>query len=427
MPVVGDIQTMPLVELLQWVASNRKSGLLELERNTIRKQISFQDGRVAGCFDDDPSMRLGQFLISRGLISDKNLAFAMRRQRASGKRMPEILVGMHLLTDEEITEQVKAKALETIYGVFEWSDAIFRFEQNNAIDCYEIAVDLSIERILLEGATREDELQRIRETFKSSGIVLRRTDRPVQTCNDALLAQVLQLIDGEHSLAEILARAHASEYHVLKLLFDRVQARQIEIASEREVDPHAATLLDVRTDSVPVALPSPEEFAGDASPAGDETQDTEKTIAPADMHVLLDISASKLESGDDEGAMEILEACYRSRPHDESLRQQMARTQALCLEKLASGPLRPDRIPQRTLLAKTPGAGLLPDQTTLLGMIDGERAIQSLLWIAPLREFQVFRALRQLLKQGLIRVVDAEDSQPSEELAFAVCEDSFMD
>ena len=443
MSVVGDIQTMPLVELLQWVASNKKTGLLELERNTIRKQISFQQGRVVGCFDDDPSMRLGQFLISRGLITDRNLRFAMRRQRATDSRIPEILVDMHLLTDEQITEQVKIKALETIYGVFEWSDAIFRFEQDSSIDCYEIAVDLSVERILLEGATREDDLKRIRGTFTSSGIVLRRTDRPVRPgADDALTLQVLDLVDGKHSLAEILTRAHASEYHVLKLLFDLMQTRNIEIVAEREVEPHAATLLDVRTDTAPIGLPSPEEFAvpldseaddtdldfdlqAEAPPAGNEIQDPEQPITPAELHVLLEISASKLESGDDEGAMDILDACYRARPHDESLRQQIAKTQAACLAKIARGPLKSDRIPQRTLLAKDHRAELQPEQTTVLGMIDGKQTIESLVWVAPLRELQVLRALRQLLDLGLIRVVDAEDSQFSDDLDFAICEDSF--
>jgi hypothetical protein len=48
-----------------------------------------------------------------------------------------------------------------------------------------------------------------------------------------------------------------------------------------------------------------------------------------------------------------------------------------------------------------------------------------LVWVAPLRELQVLRALRQLLDLGLIRVVDAEDSQFSDDLDFAICEDSF--
>jgi len=455
MPVTGDIQTMPLVELLQWVASNKKTGLLELERNKIRKQISFEQGRVVGCFDDDPSMRLGQFLISLGKITDQTLQSALLKQRTDGGRIPEILIEMDVLTKDEIAEQVKNKALETIYGVFEWSDAIFRFEQNSAIDRYEIAVDLSVEGILLEGATREDELGRIRGTFSSSGVVLRRTDEPIpdDADNGPLMTQLLELVDGERSLAEILTRAHASEFHVLKLLFDLKQTQIIEIAAEREVDAGAATLLDMRTDATPVPLPSLADFSvqpdpseddtqlnidrldaafatsdtTSASPAGDETQDSTDPSVSADLHTLLEISAAKMESGDSEGALDVLDACYKSRPHDESLRQQMERTEAACLEEYARGPLQTDRVPQRIEPEEEHGTGLQPDQMTLLGMIDDERSIQSLLWVAPLREIQVFRALQQLLDLELIRVVDGPTDSSAADHAEEGLEEAIYD
>ena len=53
---------------------------------------------------------------------------------------------------------------------------------------------------------------------------------------------------------------------------------------------------------------------------------------------------------------------------------------------------------------------LSPDQTTVLGIVDGNLTIQSLVWVAPLREIQVLRALGQLFKMGLIRIDDVDDA-----------------
>ena len=438
MPIHGDTRTMPLVELLQWIASNEKTGVLRLERNKIHKQISFQQGRVAGCFDGDPSTRIGQFLISHGKITERTLQFALRHQKTTGDRMSDILIEMGVVTEEEISALIASKAREAIYGMFEWDEAIFNFELDSAIDRYEIAVDLSIEETLTEGATRQNELRLFRAVFANSWIVLRRTDQPLSPDveNGALLLQVLELVDGERSLAEILAVAHASEYQVLKLLFNLQNSRNIEIVEERERPGSATTLIDVRTDDAPIPLPSLAEFSDEPAdaaseepsdllvvddspragaapatkPAGEEAPLPEASIEQADLHMLLQISAAKWESGDHEGALLVLDACYKARPHDESLRERMAKTEAAYLETLSSGPLQLGRVPQRVDSAEAHTVDLSPDQTTVLGMVDGNLTIQSLVWVAPLREIQVLRALGQLFKMGLIRIDDVDDA-----------------
>ena len=80
--------------MAQWVAANEKTGMLELERNKIRKQIYFRSGRIVGCSSDDPSTRIGQFLISRGKISERTLQYALEQQKQNGRGVTDILVEM---------------------------------------------------------------------------------------------------------------------------------------------------------------------------------------------------------------------------------------------------------------------------------------------------------------------------------------------
>ena len=62
MGVTGNLQDMPLSELLQWVGSNRKTGVLQISsgRNTI--QFVVEEGKIVGCASNDPPTLLGQFL-----------------------------------------------------------------------------------------------------------------------------------------------------------------------------------------------------------------------------------------------------------------------------------------------------------------------------------------------------------------------------
>ena len=442
MSVNGDFRTMPLVELLQWVAANEKTGVLELERNKIRKQISFRNGRVVGCSSDDPSTRIGQILISRGKISERTLHFALEQQKTSGRGVPDILVQMGVITEDEVAAQVASKAAETIHGMFEWDDAIFRFELETALDRYHIDVDLSVEGILLDGAQRQDELNRFRGVFSSSGIVVKRTDRPIpsEVQDGALTFQVLEFVDTERTLAEILSRAHASEYHVLKLLFALHNAGNIEIVGERQISGGTPTLIDVREDDAPIPLPSLAQFSdpnpGAASDADSglvpetelpsidmpepssreqaEGEPSKPSIEEADLPVLLQVASERAEHGNYEDALSILDACYAARPQDESLKQRMVIIESAYLQVVRAGLMQAQRVPIRTEPIEGSDEQLQPAQTSLLGMCDGKRTIQSILWIAPMRELQVMRALHQLHDKGIIRFADAPAATEAE-------------
>ena len=65
MGINGQLSTMSLTDLLKWASLNQKTGVLEIERNKVRKEITFRQGRIVGCYSNEPSAKLGQFLLSQ--------------------------------------------------------------------------------------------------------------------------------------------------------------------------------------------------------------------------------------------------------------------------------------------------------------------------------------------------------------------------
>ena len=128
MPVVGTFSTMPLPDLLQWLGTAEKTGTLRVERGRSVKTIRLREGRVTGCLSDDPSLRLGQFLLSRKKINEEQLRQGLTTQEKSSGFLGQILVEMGALTSDEIQQELEAKAQEIIYSLFDWSDGVFRFE-----------------------------------------------------------------------------------------------------------------------------------------------------------------------------------------------------------------------------------------------------------------------------------------------------------
>ena len=76
MAISGDIDTMPLTDLFQWVEMNRKTGCLEVkwqhEWNIMEKRIYFQNGVIVFASSNKQKERIGEFLISIKLISKED-------------------------------------------------------------------------------------------------------------------------------------------------------------------------------------------------------------------------------------------------------------------------------------------------------------------------------------------------------------------
>ncbi len=66
MGIKGDLATMGLEDIFQWLAVGRKTGVLHLNGVVHRKKVDFHDGRIKGCWSSDPREYMGQFLLSAG-------------------------------------------------------------------------------------------------------------------------------------------------------------------------------------------------------------------------------------------------------------------------------------------------------------------------------------------------------------------------
>lgn len=403
MPVYGTIRTMSLPDLLQWASVNKMTGVLELERDQICKRIVFRDGRIAACSSDDPPSRLGQFLLSRGKITKDQLRDALSRQEVSGENLGLIFQGMGVLTRDDVEAHVAAKAEENIYGLFDWTDAVFRFHEDAGNDPFIIEVDLSVPDVVLRGIQRFDDLKRVRDAFTSSGIVLQRTDKqtPSEVTTSPMARRVLESVDGRRTLAEILLHAHASEYLVLKFLYTLLRKGMVAITEIRQPDPNSRTLLDPTPDVT--FDPNPlEQLRGRSTTNVDRpSHEPEAEVASPEM------ATQRMAAGDFTAAMGMLNECYRARPDDNHLRQLLLRAEAGFLEQARKGLLSPTRVPALlSAAAEASRAGLHPSEAFLLTMLDGKSDIKSLLWLAPLREVDVMKGLTRLHERGLIELRD---------------------
>lgn len=221
MPLFGTLSTMPLEDLLRWLGSTHRTGTLKVERERVSKCVLLSDGRICGCTSNDPPEKLGHFLLSRGRVTEQQLRSALAAQEGRRQYLGAAFVSMGVLTDEELASHLEAQAEETIYGLFDWDEAVFRFNEQLGDQTAALRLDLDVAEVVVRGLKRAAEVRQIREVFPDSNVVLRKSSLrlPSAALSNTMARTLYEAISGERTLAELLLHVHGSEYLVTRFLY----------------------------------------------------------------------------------------------------------------------------------------------------------------------------------------------------------------
>jgi hypothetical protein len=362
--LTGNLRTMPLPDILQWIATGKKTGTLLVHRGSLAKRIIFEDGRIHSSSSNDPRESLGQFLIRNGQITEEQLFKALLRQEAEGRLLGSILVADNALSETDLRATLRTKAEESIYDLFLWPDGQFEFQEGVGPYDALVFVDLGVTEVVFEGIRRVDDWARIRTVFPSDRIVFRLTAPAGDAC-EPLERQVLELVAAGKRLGEIALELRRSEYETAVLLFD-LKAR------DRITVDHA---LDERQAADPIGA------VGELLTLA-YTRLGERRYDAAERAYQDVLALDRLNQNAKKGLLAVGEA----RDRDRSTR---------------SVPL--DRVPflARDLRSLT-RENLDPQEGFVLSRVNGEWDVRSILKLCPLPESEVLLIFSRLIDRGLI-------------------------
>ena len=282
---------------------------------------------------------------------------------------------------------------------------MFRFKRDEPEDPWMLEVQMPVEEIIERGTQRSEQLDAIRRLFVSSGVVLEHGDVriPAEVTNNGLARGIFGTIDGERTIGEVLYHTHASEFLVLKFLVSAVHAGFVKIVGVRESNNQHPTLLDAVVSGATKPTNS-EQASADPAPSEPPVPASESTFEEQ-----LELAQHFLSQDEVEAALDVLDDCYEKRPGDEFLGHLIQKAETAFLTGCREGDLQSNLVPSRTAVesldhSETPCS---PAELFLLGMMNEGHTIQTLLWVAPMREVDVYRALARLNKANVIELQDA--------------------
>jgi hypothetical protein len=237
MGLTGNLKTMALPDILQWIAGGQKTGTLHIERRSIQKRIVVRDGLIFSSWSNDPRESLGQFLIRLRLVTEEQLFKALLAQEEKGRLIGSVLVSEGVLQEEDLRIALKAKAEETIYDLFLWPEGQFEFKEGEFPQNVLIHFESQVTPVIMEGIRRVDEWARIKTVLPSMALTLHVRGAPV-AIDDPVQRQVLGLAATGKTLAEISLELRRSEFETAALAFDLHSRGLVTVDQVREEGPN---------------------------------------------------------------------------------------------------------------------------------------------------------------------------------------------
>lgn len=247
MAINGSLDEASLADVLQLLALSRKSGRLSVSDQSNLGHIFLEDGRITHAFLVNRRHRLGDILFRSGHITQDQLTEAIRLQEENPeKKVGEILLETKAISETALRHYMQVQIEEAIYFLFTWRRGDFAFERDVKPDPHDFLVSINPESLLLEGARRVDEWSVIEKKIPSFEMVFRvDRDRIKQSKVDLSEEQqrIAELLDGERTVASIVAETGMIQFEVGKALYGLITAGFAEpVAPEKAQDPDEYSL-----------------------------------------------------------------------------------------------------------------------------------------------------------------------------------------
>ncbi len=220
----GNIEKFTLPEILQLIASGRKSGTLGVQQDDSIIMVYFDKGDIIYGYGPRQTYHLGQLLKDKKIISDTQLeqAISIQAKNQNSKRLGEILISKKFIDRSDLEKVVIEQIEELLYSLLTWKTGSFKFYENQFPTEEEIKIKISVENVILEGLRRLDEANMVKETFKSlDDVFVISAAQGGRTRDVALEAKewnIMALVDGYRSIREVCKASTLDDNDAIKKL-----------------------------------------------------------------------------------------------------------------------------------------------------------------------------------------------------------------
>jgi hypothetical protein len=230
----GDLSEMPAADVCRALAVDGSSGVLEIEGPDGRGTVVFDDGAVIAAGSPTPRARLGDRLVSAGLLEEAALASVLRTQaHTGGQRLGSLLVAEGLVTHDAVRVVAQEQVIDAVFDVVGWPYGAFRFDPHaDDAPTSEIPVRFAVDELLVEVARRHEEWSDVRQVIPDLDAVpsFRPDARGAQAALEPDEFTLLASIDGERSVRELADDLGYGRFEAARIVYGLTLLGVVEVA-----------------------------------------------------------------------------------------------------------------------------------------------------------------------------------------------------
>ena len=127
MSLKGELESMSIADVFQWIEMNRKTGILAVGRRDLEKYFCFRDGKVAFVSSKKEGERLGEYLSKNGQVDEEKMKEALFRSREEGVPFTRYLMDKKIVPREFLMVAISQLAETLFRDILTWEQGVFEF------------------------------------------------------------------------------------------------------------------------------------------------------------------------------------------------------------------------------------------------------------------------------------------------------------
>jgi hypothetical protein len=242
MSLAGNLKTVSFPDILQLLATGKKTGILEVKTSTRQKEVAFKGGNIIYASSVNTSEDLlGNMLLRRGKITKSDLDRAISLHKQTGRQLGTTLIDMNLFQKEEIAECLKLQIEEIVYNLFSWQEGDFVFHENSAPNNVPFLIELNTMNVIMEGTRRIDEWLEIQKVLPPDDVVLALAKSPKVNKEEVTISvdefRIMALLNSERTLPDLINVSPMGEFVTCRAVYRLIVGNLIEVVGRREDSP----------------------------------------------------------------------------------------------------------------------------------------------------------------------------------------------
>lgn len=226
--LAGDLSAFPLADFIAFVHQSRISGLLTVACPSAERSIAFKDGEVRSAQSNVPGERIGEVALKLGFVTDAQILEATQGSRPLGKA----LVDKGYISANDLWKCFHEQVTAVFHSILLSREGLFWLLDEEVADRPGAPLAVSTQSLLMDGIRRIDELSLFKARIPGPGAYLRRREPKRVVTLKPVEQQLLALVDGQHTVAQVATAAHLNDFDATKILYHLAEAGYVEAVAE---------------------------------------------------------------------------------------------------------------------------------------------------------------------------------------------------